>query len=182
MKRFILNLPVIGRILLIIFRFKFFFISFFNPIVSFFKWLFTSKETTNFTYDLTDDNILYMASFVSVVLNVEYPGVKAYIDEIQNNKSLKEHIQNISKKEKTRYKTDSIARFARRMAWYAIIRAKKPKIVIETGVDKGLGSCVIAAALTENEKEGYSGGIMEPILILKPVSSSKNHTQIMEKY
>ena len=33
----------------------------------------------------------------------------------------------------------------------------KPKIVVETGIDKGLGSCVIASALIKNADEGNPG-------------------------
>ena len=32
----------------------------------------------------------------------------------------------------------------------------KPKIVVETGVDKGLGACVLTAALMKNSEEGYT--------------------------
>lgn len=38
-----------------------------------------------------------------------------------------------------------------------MVRAKKPKVVVETGVDKGLGSCVLAAALLKNRAEGHDG-------------------------
>jgi len=48
-------------------------------------------------------------------------------------------------------------KYGRRIGWYAIIRATKPKIVIETGIDKGLGSCVITSALMKNSEEGFSG-------------------------
>ena len=37
------------------------------------------------------------------------------------------------------------------------MRATKPKIVVETGVDKGLGACVLTAALMKNSEEGYTG-------------------------
>ncbi|NEP42467.1 MAG: class I SAM-dependent methyltransferase, partial [Okeania sp. SIO2H7] len=36
---------------------------------------------------------------------------------------------------------------------------KKPKIVVETGVDKGLGSVILAAALMKNAEEGFDGHI-----------------------
>jgi predicted O-methyltransferase YrrM len=40
----------------------------------------------------------------------------------------------------------------RRVAWYALIRIYKPKVIVETGTDKGIGSLVIQKAL---EKNGY---------------------------
>ncbi len=45
----------------------------------------------------------------------------------------------------------------RRMVWYAITRASKPKIVVETGVDQGMGAIVLCAALSRNAAEGHPG-------------------------
>ena len=52
---------------------------------------------------------------------------------------------------------DEEPRYARRIRWYAIVRATKPDVVVETGIDKGLGSCLLAAALMKNSAEGYQG-------------------------
>jgi predicted O-methyltransferase YrrM len=43
------------------------------------------------------------------------------------------------------------------VGWYALVRALKPKVVIETGVEKGLGACVLSAALLRNKAEGHPG-------------------------
>jgi predicted O-methyltransferase YrrM len=43
------------------------------------------------------------------------------------------------------------------LGWYAFARILKPKIVVETGVDKGLGSVVLCAALLKNKEEGFPG-------------------------
>jgi hypothetical protein len=37
------------------------------------------------------------------------------------------------------------------------VRVLKPKIVVETGVDHGVGSCVLASALLRNIAEGHLG-------------------------
>lgn len=52
---------------------------------------------------------------------------------------------------------DSTIGYARRVAWYAFIRALKPGIVIGTGVYQGLGSCIIASALMRNSADGFEG-------------------------
>src|SRR6185369_8163033 len=52
---------------------------------------------------------------------------------------------------------DPVAHYSRRLGWYALVRAIKPKIVVETGVDQGLGACVLTAALMKNHQEGYAG-------------------------
>ncbi len=40
--------------------------------------------------------------------------------------------------------------FGRRIVWYLLVRAIKPEIVIESGVDKGLGSALLIYALYKN--------------------------------
>jgi predicted O-methyltransferase YrrM len=53
--------------------------------------------------------------------------------------------------------SDREPRYARRIGWYALVRALKPRLVVETGIDKGLGSVVLCAALRRNAAEGAAG-------------------------
>jgi hypothetical protein len=55
---------------------------------------------------------------------------------------------------------DSSFGLARRVGWYAVIRAVKPKLVVETGVSHGVGLLVICAALEQNIQEGHEGGYL----------------------
>lgn len=157
MIKFILNLPVLGRGLLIPIRtwgsFRYVYKQFSQYIV----WLFKSKETTNFTYDLTDLNTMYLIDFVSTVTNKSRNEISGYVDEILNDQELFHHLNSAYKNSNQKYKTDPVPKFAKRIGWYAVIRAIKPKTVIETGIDKGLGSCVITSALLKNMKEGFNG-------------------------
>lgn len=43
------------------------------------------------------------------------------------------------------------------MVWYAIARSKKPKVIVETGVDQGMGAVVLCAALSRNALDGHLG-------------------------
>jgi len=45
----------------------------------------------------------------------------------------------------------------RRLGWYVAAQLTKPKPVVETGVDHGLGACVLCAALLRNAAEGSPG-------------------------
>jgi predicted O-methyltransferase YrrM len=60
-------------------------------------------------------------------------------------------------KSKEKKFTDKEIRFGRRLGWYAIARIIKPRVIIETGVDKGLGSALLCAALLRNKEEGFEG-------------------------
>ena len=121
------------------------------------SWLLMSNEHTNYTYHLTELNIRHLSRFISVALNVAHRRVNEYLDEIIKDSDLKEHIADRVAASNRRFETDPEARYGRRIGWYAIVRILKPEVVIESGIDKGLGSCVLAAALLRNQKEGFPG-------------------------
>jgi len=121
------------------------------------SWLLTSKETTNFTYDLTQKNKDYLCATLSVVTGVPMSTLSGYLSEIEENESLRRHVAEATKSSDLAYQADAVARFHKRIGWYALTRALKPKVVVETGVDKGLGSVVLCTDLLQNQKEGHSG-------------------------
>jgi predicted O-methyltransferase YrrM len=83
--------------------------------------------------------------------------VRGYFAEIDGDATLREHIESTTAASARRGLADKKVRYARRIGWYAIVRAKRPAHVVETGVDKGLGTCVLAAALLRNASEGNPG-------------------------
>jgi len=121
------------------------------------KWLFKSKETTNFTYHLQEDNKRYLAAMIDDIVNVGFDTVMEYIAEIEQDAELRQHISAATARSNRSFTSDRDAKFGRRIGWYAIARAVKPKTIVETGVDKGLGACVLVAALRKNKMEGYEG-------------------------
>jgi predicted O-methyltransferase YrrM len=56
-----------------------------------------------------------------------------------------------------RFNADAEPRYGRRLGWYAVARTIKPRIVVETGVDQGMGSLVLISALKRNSDEGHPG-------------------------
>ncbi|BCJ70822.1 hypothetical protein CS0771_03660 [Catellatospora sp. IY07-71] len=123
------------------------------------RWLVTSREHHNYTYDLTKLNLEHLAWFVSVVAEVPVADVRAWVAEIEADTALRTHIERTTANAARRGLADRHVRYARRLGWYALIRARKPQHVVETGVDKGLGTCVIAAALLRNAAEGHPGRV-----------------------
>jgi hypothetical protein len=121
------------------------------------SWLVRSREYTNFTYRLTDTNLLEMAWFVAAVTGVTFEEANAFIDELNDDTGLRDHLRDAVRGSDLRRVMDIEPLYGRRAAWYAIVRATHPTHVVETGVDKGLGSCVIAAALLRNAAEGSPG-------------------------
>lgn len=123
------------------------------------RWLATSREHTNLTYDLTPLSREHLAWFVSEVCAVPVAEVRAYLAEIETDDELRDHIGRATARADRRGLADRAVRYGRRVGWYAIARATRPAHVVETGVDKGLGTCVFAAALLRNAGEGHPGRV-----------------------
>ena len=121
------------------------------------KWGIHSKETANYTYDLTETNLFYLAQTVAVVTGVDGKIILDYINEARNNEELKQHIIDATLKSAQKEYADLRVDFGRRLGWYAFARAMKPKITVETGVDKGIGSVLLCSALLKNRDEGFEG-------------------------
>jgi len=79
------------------------------------------------------------------------------MDELQRNDELKRHIAAASAHGPLATAVDPEVRFGKRIGWYAIARALKPQVIVETGVDQGLGACVLTAALIKNCEDGHEG-------------------------
>lgn len=157
MKKLLISLPLIGRFILLIYRFFKTSKYITAQIRNYFNWLFVSKETTNFVYELEEKNKSYLAAMISNITGEQIEKVLKYFYEIENNAELVNHLKTKVAKSDESGKTDNNFKYGRRIGWYAFVRILKPKIVIETGIDKGLGSCVLASALIKNKEEGFDG-------------------------
>ena len=129
------------------------------PLAGVIKWLIHSKEISNFTYDLAAENIDYLTSFLAVILDTKPSVIGSYIEELSGDADLKAHLSARLKARSSKLFVDQEIRYGRRLGWYAVVRHLKPKVVIETGVDKGLGTSVLAAALLRNSMDGFPGHV-----------------------
>lgn len=153
----LIRIPLIGRCVLVVIRLKTALTYFKKPLRELAWWLFRSRETTNFTYDLDPLNRRYLAAFTAHVTNKPEREILGYLADIEADDDLREHIRTLTKRHAQHGLADAAARYGRRIAWYAVVRAVKPRVVVETGVDKGLGACVLTAALQRNHEQGYRG-------------------------
>ena len=122
-----------------------------------FLWIFNSRADSNFTYDLTDRCKTNLAASLSSILRVEYSEIAGYFREIEADDCFNSHVRRLWSMHPERFRTDETPLIGRRMVWYAIARATKPKTVVETGVDQGMGAVVLCAALSRNAVEGCPG-------------------------
>ena len=96
-------------------------------------------------------------TFEIIFKNSTFEQIKFYLQELENDKEIRDHIRDSIYESNLKEYADSIIEFSRRLGWYICARLLKPKVVVETGVDKGLGSVVLIRALMKNKEEGYSG-------------------------
>jgi Methyltransferase domain len=113
-------------------------------------WLVHSRETTNFTYDLDSLNRDQLCWFVSAVAGAQIAQVRAWMQELENDTQLVDHLTTRLSSNPRRRICATEPHWARRFGWYALVRAAQPDHVVETGTHLGLGSCAIAAALLRN--------------------------------
>ena len=121
------------------------------------QWAQSSRETSNFTYDLTELNLSQLAGWVSVITGCTLQQAIQWIHELRHDDALRHHLNQLTATSDSAITADLNMGYGRRLGWYALVRALKPRTVVETGVDKGLGSCVLAAALLRNRAEGHPG-------------------------
>ncbi len=122
-------------------------------------WLVTSREHHNYTYELTPSNVDHLAWFVAMICGIEVALARDFIAELAADEELRVHIRSTTRATRRRGLADREVHYGRRMGWYAIVRALRPAHVVETGVDKGLGTVVLAAALRRNAAQGHPGRI-----------------------
>lgn len=123
------------------------------------QWLVSSREDTNHTYHLTSRNLAHLSHHLAMVLKASAKDMAAYMAEAMDDAGLAAHVAAMTAKQPQalRAVTDSVPRFGRRLGWYAVARVLKPRLIVETGVDKGLGGVLLCAALLRNAAEGHPG-------------------------
>jgi len=116
-----------------------------------------SRELSNFTYDLTSRNLNDLAHIIAVVTGKTVAAIRSYIAEARGDTELKAALEESLRQHHILPIAAVESPFGRRLGWYAFVRALKPKVVVETGVDRGHGALILCAALLRNAAEGKPG-------------------------
>ena len=129
-----------------------------NQLRTMLPMLLQGGETHNFTYDLTEANLKYMAEIIAVATNKQPVEIERYIQEAIEDVDLRTYFDDRmaayeGKKSPAKVKSP----FGRRLGWYAVARATKPRLIVETGVERGHGALALCAALLRNGEDGAPG-------------------------
>jgi hypothetical protein len=110
------------------------------------RYLLFDSETTNLTYEIENEDEL--AAVVAHGLGRSTAEIREYVREPAGDAQLVGDLRRALRKRADR---NDEPRFGRRLGWYAVVRALKPGLVVETGVHDGLGSALLLRALDRNE-------------------------------
>jgi hypothetical protein len=77
-------------------------------------WLVGSREYTNFTYELTIENVVEMAWFVAAVTGLGFDETFGYIEELHNDQALLDHLRGAAANSRLRRVMDPEPRYGRR--------------------------------------------------------------------
>lgn len=122
-----------------------------------FRYAIASRETATFTYNLTEENQLYLLNLTAQVTKVDISVIEVYYNELKNNLGLQKTIISHIDNSPFRKKKDKRCDYGNKFALYAIVRALKPEVVVENGVELGFTSMVLCEAIRRNREEGYNG-------------------------
>jgi hypothetical protein len=115
------------------------------------EWARSSREDSNFSFDITDRSKDYLAATISVVTGASIEQIQQYFTEPAAD--LAGYMPPLA----APLAIDHPLNFGRRLGWYAIARAMKPRVIVETGVMHGIGAALLCSALRRNAREGAPG-------------------------
>ncbi len=126
-----------------------------NVIALIDEWVPKHTEDANFYYRLAPLNRHHLAHAISSVTRAPVDQVMNLFDELEGDRLLRDHfITGIQALDLPR---DITIEYGRRIGWYAFVRILRPRVVVETGVDLGVGACILASALLRNAETGHEG-------------------------
>jgi hypothetical protein len=119
------------------------------------KYILLDPEVGDFSYEIANEHEL--GQFLAHALAVDVSEIDGYLVEAHAAAALTRDLS-----ARVRWRPDMKRRIAlaNRVAWYVVVRASKPKLVVETGIKHGIGSLVLLVALERNASEGSRGRLM----------------------
>ncbi len=119
------------------------------------RYILLDPEVDNYTYELENRDAL--GPFLAGALDRPLSEVSRALAEADTDPELTDEL---ARRIRWRFDTKRRLPLGRRVLWYAMVRLLRPALVVETGVQAGLGTLILLRALERNQLEGASGRLI----------------------
>ena len=119
------------------------------------QFVLASPEPDNYTYDISNESEL--AAWVAGVAGCDEAAARDLVQEPSQDVELATRLR-ASTADHWRW-SKRAPPFGKRLGWYALARALRPRRVIEIGAHDGLGSLLLLRALELNQRDGHPGAL-----------------------
>jgi hypothetical protein len=116
------------------------------------RYLFRSRELSNFTYEL--DNMDELARAVAAGIGAPLASVRECVDELDRDTELRDELRALLG---ANPKRDGDPRYGYRYMYYCVARLTQPEVIVEVGTHDGLGAALLLRALERNAAAGHPG-------------------------
>lgn len=120
-------------------------------------WAFCSRDIASRSYLTTALNQDELCWTVATITGLPFERIAVFRDEVLNDTGLAAHMRQAVANSPERWSHAPDYQPGRRLAYYLLARAIRPRRVIESGVDRGFGATLICRALARNAAEGAAG-------------------------
>ncbi len=119
------------------------------------RYLLWDPEVESYSYDIANDDEL--CAFAEANFGVTARQARDFLSEARRDPELTTRLS-----ERTRWRFDAKNKLpiGNRLLWYVAARARKPELIVETGIYEGLGSLVLLRALERNADDGVEGRLV----------------------
>lgn len=119
------------------------------------RYVLWDPEVGDFSYELA--NREQFAAGLATALGVTSSDVLACFDEIGTRPELSD---DLVARLRSMPGLPSQPGFGPRIGWYAAVRLRRPRLVVETGIKHGFGALLMLSALRANAAEGHPGRLV----------------------
>lgn len=120
------------------------------------QFVLASPEPDNYTFQI--ENEAELAAWVGEVARCDEAAARALVQEPARDDELARRLTSATAEHWLW--TKPAPPFGKRLGWYALARALRPRRVIEIGAHDGLGSLLLLRALELNDREGHPGTLV----------------------
>lgn len=119
------------------------------------RYVVLDPEVESYTFRVA--NVDEMLSGIAEVTGAPLAELEGYVTEAQSDPELSDRL---ARRLRWRFDVKRRPQLGNRLGWYALMRALRPSLVIETGVYHGLGSLTLLRAIERNREEGVEGRLI----------------------